>query len=116
MDNQKKANDTRFQNMEMTLKQVQERQTATDTIVINLHAQMQHKLSSQPFNKSKENESIMTLGSGKEWKELRKSGEVEQEIEVKLHEGEVKRREERDVIDVACFRHRGRALSTPLIT
>jgi len=40
MDDQKKEIDTRFQNIEMTLKQVQERQTATDTIVSNLKDQI----------------------------------------------------------------------------
>jgi len=36
MDDQKKEINTRFQNIEMTLKQVQEKQTATNTIISNL--------------------------------------------------------------------------------
>ena len=43
-----KKMDDRFQSMETTLKQVQERQAATDTIVSNLQAQLQNRLPSQP--------------------------------------------------------------------
>jgi len=43
-----KKMDNRFQSMETTLKQVQERQAATDTIVSNLQAQLQNRLPSQP--------------------------------------------------------------------
>ena len=46
MDKSKREIDNRFQNMEMTLKQAQERQITTNTIVNNLYAQMQHKLPS----------------------------------------------------------------------
>ena len=42
MDDQKKEIDTMFQNIEVTLKQVQERQTTIDTIVSNLQAQIKH--------------------------------------------------------------------------
>ena len=65
MDDQKKEVDTRFQNIEMTLKQIQERQTTTNTIVSNHQAQIQHRLPSQPFQNLKENVSAMTLGVGK---------------------------------------------------
>ena len=65
MDDQKKKIDTRFQNIEMALKQVQEKQTAIDTVVSNLQAQIQHRLPSQPFQNPKENVSAMTLRSGK---------------------------------------------------
>jgi len=75
--------DDMFQNMETTLKQVQERQTATDTIVSNLQAQMQNRLPSQPYPNPKENVSAMTLRSRKELKEPRKSRELEPELEVK---------------------------------
>jgi len=69
--------------VETTLKQVQERQTVTNTIVSNLQAQMQNRLSSQPYPNPKENVSAMTLRSGKGLKEPRKSREVEPELEVK---------------------------------
>jgi len=36
MDDQKKEIDTTFQTIEMALKQVQEKQTATDTVASNL--------------------------------------------------------------------------------
>ena len=81
--------DDRFQNVETTLKQVQERQTATDAIVNNLQAQMQNRLPSQPYPNPKENVSAMTLRSGKELKEPRKSREVEPELEVKEVESEL---------------------------
>jgi len=41
--------DDRFQILETTFTQVQERQTATDIIVSNLHAQMQNRLPSHPY-------------------------------------------------------------------
>jgi len=66
----------------MTLKQVQERHTVTDTIVSNLQAQIQHRLPSQPFQNPKQNVSAMTLRSGKELKELRKNRKVKHEIEI----------------------------------
>ena len=75
--------------MEIALKQVQERQTATDTIVSNLQAQMQNRLPSQPYPNPKENVSAMTLRSRKELKESRKSREVELELEVKEAEPEL---------------------------
>ena len=66
----------------MTLKQVQERHTVTDTIVSNLQAQIQHRLPSQPFQNPKQNVSAMTLRSGKELKEPRKNKVVDYGIEV----------------------------------
>ena len=75
--------DDRFQSMETTLKQVQERQTATDTIVSNLQAQLQNRLPSQPYPNPKENVNAITLRSGKELKEPMKKREVEPELEVK---------------------------------
>ena len=75
--------DDRFQSMETALKQVQERQTATDIIVSNLQAQMQNRFPSQPYPNPKENVSAITLRSGKELQEPRKSREVEPELEVK---------------------------------
>ena len=65
--------DDRFQSMEKTLKQARERQTATDIIVSNLQAQMQNRLPSQPYPNPKENVSAITLRSGKELQEPRKS-------------------------------------------
>jgi len=41
--------------MEMTLTQAKKRHTTTNNIVSNLQAQMQYKLSSQPFHNLKEN-------------------------------------------------------------
>ena len=73
-----KKMDDRFQGMETTLKQVQERQ-ATNTIVSNLQAQLQNRLPSQPYPNPKENVSAMTLRSGKELKEPTKKREVEPE-------------------------------------
>ena len=75
--------DDRFQILETTLKQVQERQTTTDTIVSNLQVQMQNRLPSQLYPNPKENVSAITIRSGKELKEPRKSREVEPELEVK---------------------------------
>ena len=75
--------DDRFQSMETALKQVQEKQTATDIIVSNLQAQMQNRFPSQPYPNPKENVSAITLRSGKELQEPRKSREVETELEIK---------------------------------
>ena len=44
---------------------------------------MQNRSSSQPYPNPKENVSAITLGSGKELQEPRKSREVEPELEVK---------------------------------
>lgn len=81
--------DDRFLILETTLKQVQERQAATDIIVSNLQDQMQNRLPSQPYPNPKENVSAITLRSGKELKERRKSGELEPELEVKGVEPEL---------------------------
>jgi len=75
--------------MGTTLKQVQERKTVTDTIVSNLQAQLQNKLPSQPYPNPEENVSAMTLRSGKELNESRKSRELEPELEVKGAEPEL---------------------------
>jgi len=75
--------------METTLKQVQERQTATDTIVSNLQAQSQNRLPSQPYPNPKENVNPITLRCGKELKEPMKKREVEPELEVKAAESEL---------------------------
>jgi len=66
----------------MAPKSVQERQTATDTIVSNLQAQIQQRLPYQPFQNPNENVSSMTLRSGKELTEPTKNREVEHEMEV----------------------------------
>jgi len=81
--------DDRFQIMETTLKQVQGRQTVTDIIVSNLQAQMQNRLPSRPYPNPKENVSAITLRSGKELKQPRKSGELELELAVKGDELEL---------------------------
>jgi len=81
--------DDRFPNVETTLKQVQERHIATDTIVSNLQSQMQNRLPSQTYLNPKENVSAMTLRSGKELKEPRNSREVEPELEVEEAEPEL---------------------------
>ena len=81
--------DDRFQSMETTLTQVQKRQTATDTIVSNLQAQLQNRLPSQPYLNPKKNVSAITLRSGKELKEPRKSRELEPELDVKGVEPEL---------------------------
>ena len=75
--------DDGFQILETTLKQVQERQMATDIIVSNLRAQMQNRLPSQPYPNPKENFSAITIRSGKKFQKPRKSREVELELEVK---------------------------------
>ena len=66
----------------MTLKQVHEKQTVTNTVVNNVQAQIQHRLPSQPFQNPKKNVSAITLRSGKELKEPRTNREVEHEVEV----------------------------------
>jgi len=81
-------NDT-FQILETTAKQVQERQMTTDIMVSNLHAQIQNRLPYQPYPNPKENVSAITIRSGKELQEPRKSREVELELEVKGAEPEL---------------------------
>ena len=66
----------------MTLEQVQEKQTATDIVVSNIQAQIQHRLASQSFQNLEENVGAMRLRSGKELKKPRKIREVEHEVEV----------------------------------
>jgi len=75
--------DDRFQILETTLKQVQERLTAIDIIVSNLQAQMQNRFPSQPYPSLNENVSVTTLRSGKGLQVPRKSREGELELEVK---------------------------------
>ena len=81
--------DDRFQILETTLKQAQEKQTITDIIVSNLQAQMQNRLPSQPYPNPNENVSSRTLRSGKELKEPRKSRELELDLEIKGAEPEL---------------------------
>jgi len=78
-----KKMDDRFQILETTLKQVQEKQTATDITLSNLQAQMQNRLPSQPYPNPMENVNAMTLRSGKELKEPKKNRELEPESEIK---------------------------------
>lgn len=89
IDDQKNEYDTRFNNIEMTLKQVEQRQTAIDNAVSNLQAQMQNKL--QPYQNSKEIVCAMTLISGDNLKEPRKGRQVEEEIKVKEIEPELEK-------------------------
>jgi len=84
-----KKMDDRFQSMETTLKQVPKRQTAIDTIVSNLQAQIQNRLPSQSYHNPKENVSAITFKSGKELKEPTKNREVEPELEVEGAEPEL---------------------------
>ena len=62
---------------------------ATNIIVSNLQAQTQNRLPSQPYPNPKENVSAITIRSGKELQEPRKSREVEVELEVKGAEPEL---------------------------
>jgi len=84
-----KKMDDRFQILETTLRHVQEKQTTIDIMVSNLQAQMQNRLPSQPYPNPKENVSAITLRSGKELQEPRKSREVELELKVKGAEPEL---------------------------
>jgi len=54
-----------------------------------LHAQLQNRLPSQPYPNPKGNVSAMTLRSGKELKEPKKSRELEPELKVKGTEPEL---------------------------
>jgi len=103
--------DDRFQSMETTLKQVQERQIATDTIVSNLQAQLQNRLSSQPYPNPKENVSAITLRSGKELKEPTKNREMEPELEVKGAEPELDTESNQTTEDIG-EKKRSRTLQT----
>ena len=49
MDEQKKETDLKLQHLEMTMKQMQQRQTASDTLVSNLQAQVQQRIPSQTY-------------------------------------------------------------------
>ena len=48
MDEQKKETYLKLQNLEMTTKQMQQRQTASDTLVNNLQGHVQQRIPSQP--------------------------------------------------------------------
>ena len=81
--------DDRFQILETTLKQFQERQTATDIIFSDLQAQLQNRLPSQPYPNPKGNVSAITIRSGKELQEPRNSRESEPKLETNRAEPEL---------------------------
>ena len=65
MDEQKKETDLKLHNLKVTMKQMQQRQTASDTLVRNLHAQVQQRIPSQSYQNPKDSVNAITLRSGK---------------------------------------------------
>jgi len=98
MDEQKKKTDLKLQNLEMTMKQMQQRQTASDTLVSNLQAQVHQRIPSQPYSNPKDSVNAITLRSGKELKEPKWSREVESEKEIEAKESENEQTEESTII------------------
>ncbi|VFR02450.1 unnamed protein product [Cuscuta campestris] len=77
-----KKMDDKFSSFDSTLKQVQEKQTATDVIISNLQAQMNQRIPSQPFPNPKENISAVVLRNKKQLPEPKGRDRVESEKEV----------------------------------
>ena len=67
---------------------MEQRQTASDTLVSNLQAQVQQRISSQPYPNPKDIVNAITLRSGKELKEPKGSRELESEKEIEPKEPE----------------------------
>ncbi|VFQ73038.1 unnamed protein product [Cuscuta campestris] len=77
-----KKMDDKFSSFDSTLKQVQEKQTATDVIISNLQAQMNQRIPSQPFPNPKENISAVVLRNKKQLPEPKGRDKFESEKEV----------------------------------
>ena len=60
MDEQKKQTDLKLQHLEMTMKQMQQRQTVSDTLFSNLQAQVQQRVPSWPYPNPKDSASAIT--------------------------------------------------------
>ncbi|VFQ69854.1 unnamed protein product, partial [Cuscuta campestris] len=76
--------DDKFTSVDISLKQLQERQTASETLISNMQAQMNNRLPSQPFPNPKENLSAIELRNKKVLKEPKSIREEEKELEVEL--------------------------------
>ncbi|VFQ95093.1 unnamed protein product, partial [Cuscuta campestris] len=77
-----KKMDDKFSSFDSTLKQVQEKQTATDVIISNLQAQINQRIPSQPFPNPKENISAVVLRNKKQLPEPKGRDRFESEKEV----------------------------------
>lgn len=64
------------------MKHMQQRQTAFDTLVSNLQAQVQQRIPSQPCPNPKHSVNAITLRSGKELKKPKWSREIESEKQI----------------------------------
>ena len=80
------------------MKQMQQRQTASDTLVSNLQAQVQQRIPSQPYPNPKDSINAITLRSGKELKEPKGSRELESEKEIEPKEPENDQRRESIIV------------------
>ncbi|PPD71194.1 hypothetical protein GOBAR_DD31925 [Gossypium barbadense] len=86
MSDQKKETDGRFQALESTVKQLQTSASSTDVNLVNLQAQVNNRLPSQPVANPRDNVSVITLRSGKELRPILKkvqNSDEEDETEVK---------------------------------
>jgi len=86
MNEQKRETYLKLQNLEMIMKQMQQRQTASDTLVSNLQAQVHQRIPFQPYSNPKDSVNAITLRSGKELKEPKWSREVKSEKEIEAKE------------------------------
>ncbi|VFQ90151.1 unnamed protein product [Cuscuta campestris] len=77
-----KKMDDKFTSVDISLKQLQERQTASETLISNMQAQMNNRLPSQPFPNPKENLNAIELRNKKVLKEPKSIREEEKELEV----------------------------------
>ena len=98
MDEQHKEIDLKLQHLEMTMKQMQQKQTASDTLVSNLQAQVQPRIPSQPYPNPKDSVNAIALRSGKGLKEPKGSRELEFEKEIELKEPENDQRRESTIV------------------
>ncbi|VFR00823.1 unnamed protein product [Cuscuta campestris] len=74
--------DDKFTSVDISLKQLQERQTASETLISNMQAQMNNRLPSQPFPNPKENLNAIELRNKKVLKEPKSIREEEKELKV----------------------------------
>ncbi|VFQ95765.1 unnamed protein product [Cuscuta campestris] len=77
-----KKMDDKFTSVDISLKQLQERQTASETLISNMQAQMNNRLPSQPFPNPKENLNAIELRNIKVLKEPKSIREEVKELEV----------------------------------
>ena len=80
------------------MKQMQQRQIASNTLVSTLQAPVQQRISSQPYPNPKDSVNAITLRSEKELKEPKGSRELESEKDIEPKEPENDQRRKSTIV------------------